>query len=119
MTQTALIDYLLEASQEQQKSKGGNIIQHGLTSLAQTPANGGGPAAKTGPKGGSSGVYTALAQHLQRIAGNQVSNSGLHVLQALLCAAYCQLLSGDNLVWRLRRAAQLWSAHSAYLCWLL
>ena len=78
MTQTALIDYLLEASQHQQtQSNGGNIIKHGLASLAQTTANGDSPGATAGPKGGSPGVYTALAHHLQRIAGNQVSNSGL------------------------------------------
>ena len=52
VTQSTLIDYLLEAASKQ--------VTNGD---------------KEGQSGGASGVYTALANHLQRIAGNQVSSS--------------------------------------------
>ena len=58
VTQSTLIDYLLEAASKPLKQR-----RH------QTKGD------KEGQSGGASGVYTALANHLQRIAGNQVSSS--------------------------------------------
>jgi len=58
VTQSTLIDYLLEAASNPLKKR-----KH------QTNSD------KEGRSGGASGVYTALAHHLQRIAGNQVSSS--------------------------------------------
>lgn len=69
VTQTGLIDYLLGSSSSQQLSNGNNgLIKHGMTALAQTN----GDKSESQLYGGSVGVYTALAHHLQRIAGNQV-----------------------------------------------
>ena len=68
VTQTGLIDYLLGFSSSQHHSNGNGLIKHGMTALAQTN----GDRSKSQLHGGSVGVYTALAHHLQRIAGNQV-----------------------------------------------
>lgn len=59
VTQARLIDYLLEASCEAHKK--------------HKPATKGSNQQVAGAQGGVSGVYTALAHHLQRIAGNSVS----------------------------------------------
>jgi len=64
VTQSTLIDYLLEAAAKPLK-------QHKHQTNSNKEINGD----KEGPSGGVSGVYTALAHHLQRIAGNQVSSS--------------------------------------------
>lgn len=58
VTQSTLIDYLLEAASKPLKQR-------------KHQSNGD----KGGCSGGVSGVYTALAHHLQRIAGNQVSSA--------------------------------------------
>ncbi len=64
VTQSTLIDYLLEAASKPLK-------QHKHQTNGNKETNGD----KEGRSGGVTGVYTALAHHLQRIAGNQVSSS--------------------------------------------
>ena len=59
VTQASLIDYLLDASSAASKKH-----RHETN---------GGNGHVVGPQGGMPGVYTALAHHLQRIAGNPVS----------------------------------------------
>lgn len=59
VTQGTLVDYLLEAGSKAQKKR-----KHSTN---------GDNGHMDGPHGGASGVYTALAHHLQRIAGNPVS----------------------------------------------
>lgn len=68
VTQTALIDYLLDPGTGQHSRNGDSVIEQGMAALSHNEGNGKGPC----PHGGTSGVYTALAHHLQRIAGNQV-----------------------------------------------
>ena len=58
VTQATLIDYLLSA---------GSKAQH-----QDKPQTNGTKASKNVPQTGTIGVYTALAHHLQRIAGNPV-----------------------------------------------
>lgn len=60
VTQASLIDYLLEASSAAQR-KHGSSRDNGHVE---------------GPQGGVPGVYSALAHHLQRVAGNPVSPVG-------------------------------------------
>ena len=64
VTQSILIDYLLDAASKPLK-------QHKHQTNGNKETNGD----KEGRSGGVSGVYTALVHHLQRIAGNQVSSS--------------------------------------------
>ena len=59
VTQASLIDYLLEASSAAHKK--------------HKPEINGADGRLEGPQGGMPGVYTVLAHHLQRIAGNPVS----------------------------------------------
>ena len=62
VTQASLIDYLLEASSAAHK-------KHRHESSRDS-------GHVDGPQGGVPGVYSALAHHLQRIAGNPVSPVG-------------------------------------------
>lgn len=62
VTQASLIDYLLEASSAvHKKHRHGSSQDNGHLE---------------GPQGGVPGVYSSLAHHLQRIAGNPVSPVG-------------------------------------------
>ena len=59
VTQASLIDYLLDASSATHRTN--EHEAHGDNEHVEAP------------QGGMPGVYTALAHHLQRIAGNPVS----------------------------------------------
>lgn len=72
VTQASLIDYLLETSSAAHKKNGHETNgDDGHVEVA---------------RGGMPGVYTALAHHLQRIAGNPVST---YCALGLLCCHYC------------------------------